>query len=86
VRVGIPSLRKKVVDLPCEVSYELKYFQLCVCVDPLRLGGIRGKKITPSVCWEVLRKSLQLTSGRQKEAQVQKRIFKFSVFGYGNLS
>jgi hypothetical protein len=56
VRVGIPSLRERVVALPCEASWELEDFG-CVCVAPLRLGGLRGKKSTPSVGWEVPVKS-----------------------------
>ena len=34
-----------------------------VCVSPLRLGGLRGKKSTPSVGWEVPMKSDRLTRG-----------------------
>jgi hypothetical protein len=32
-------------------------------VAPLRLGGIRGKKSTPSIGWEVLVKSQRSASG-----------------------
>jgi hypothetical protein len=46
-----------VVALPCEASWELEDFWLCVCMAPLRLGGLRGKKSTPSVGWEVPMKS-----------------------------
>jgi hypothetical protein len=49
-----------VVALPCEASWELEDFWLCVCVAPLWLGGLRGKKSTPSVGWEVPVKSLRL--------------------------
>jgi hypothetical protein len=33
-----------------------------VCVAPLRLGGLRGKKSTPSIGWEVPVKSHRSTS------------------------
>ena len=33
-----------------------------MCVVPLRLGGFRGKKSTPSVGWEVLVRSQGSTS------------------------
>jgi hypothetical protein len=36
-------------------------------VAPLQLGGIRGKKSTPSVAWEVPMKSQWLASGRCTE-------------------
>jgi hypothetical protein len=50
-----------VVALPCEVIWELSY-SLVVCVAPLCLGGIKGKKITPSVHWEVPVRSQRLAS------------------------
>jgi hypothetical protein len=28
-------------------------FSGIMCIAPLQLGGLRGKKITPSVVWEV---------------------------------
>jgi hypothetical protein len=34
-----------------------------VCVAPLRLGGLRGKKSTPSIGWEVPVKSRRSASG-----------------------
>jgi hypothetical protein len=37
-----------VVARPCEVSWELYFLSSCVCVAPLWLGGLRGKKSTPS--------------------------------------
>ena len=55
------------VALPCEASFELEYFSGFVCVAPLWLGGLRGKKSTPSVGWEVPVKSLQLASERSEE-------------------
>jgi hypothetical protein len=61
-----------VVDLPCEASCELEDFWLCVCMAPLRLEGLRGKKSTPSVGWEVLVKSQWLASRRRKGTPVAK--------------
>jgi hypothetical protein len=46
-----------VVALPCEASWDLEEFWLCVCVAPLCLGGLKGEKSTPRVFWEVLMKS-----------------------------
>jgi hypothetical protein len=51
-----------VVARPCEASWELVDLWL-VCVAPLQLGGLRGKKSTPSVGWEVPVKSHRSTSG-----------------------
>jgi hypothetical protein len=51
-----------VVARPCEVSWEIVVLWL-VCVAPLQLGGIRGKKSTPSVGWEVPVKSHRSASG-----------------------
>jgi hypothetical protein len=48
-----------------------------VCVAPLRLGGIRGKKRTPSVGWEVPVKSPWLASGELDGAQARENIFEF---------
>jgi hypothetical protein len=36
---------------------------MVVCVDPSRLGGLRGKQITPSIGWEVLVRSRRSMSG-----------------------
>jgi len=47
----------------------------------LRLGGIRGKKITPSIGWEVLVKSYWSTSERFTEHAGQQ--LKASYLGYG---
>jgi hypothetical protein len=52
-----------VVDRPCEVSWELVEISGQECVAPLRLGGLRGKKSTPSIGWEVLVKSRRLVGG-----------------------
>jgi hypothetical protein len=38
-----------------------------VCVAPLWLGGLRGKKSTPSIGWEVPVKSQQSTSSSRTE-------------------
>jgi hypothetical protein len=38
-----------------------------VCMAPLRLGGLRGKKSTPSIGWEVPVKSHRSTSGSWTE-------------------
>jgi hypothetical protein len=51
-----------VVARPCEASWELVDSWL-VCVAPLRLGGLRGKKSTPSIGWEVPVKSRRSASG-----------------------
>jgi hypothetical protein len=40
-----------VESLPCEASLELLFGFLCVAL--LWLGGLRGKKSTPSIGWEV---------------------------------
>jgi hypothetical protein len=39
-----------------------------VCVAPLRLGGLRGKKSTPSIGWEVPVRSRRSTSGSCTES------------------
>jgi hypothetical protein len=49
------------VALPCEASWELEDVG-CVCMVPLRIEGISGKKSTPSVGWEVPMKSIWLAS------------------------
>ena len=43
-----------------------RVFMVCVCVTPLRLEGLRGKKSTPSIGWGVPAKSLQLAVGRSE--------------------
>jgi hypothetical protein len=50
-----------VVARPCEASWELAFSGI-VCVAPLRLGGLRGKKSTPSIGWEVPVRSQRLAS------------------------
>jgi hypothetical protein len=43
---------KEVEACPCKGKLEL-VSDLNLCVTPLRLEGIRGKKSTPSIGWEV---------------------------------
>jgi hypothetical protein len=43
-----------------------------VCVAHLRLGGLRGKKSTPSIGWEVPMKSRQSASGSCTECMGHK--------------
>jgi hypothetical protein len=57
-------------------------FSLCVCMAPLRLGGVRGKKSTHSIGWKVPVKSRWLASGRQEEVKAYKINFGFFTFGY----
>jgi hypothetical protein len=40
---------------------------MCVCLAPLRIGGIKGEKSTPSVGWEVPVRSQRLASGSWSE-------------------
>jgi hypothetical protein len=47
-------------------------------VAPLWLWGIRGKKSTPSIGWEVPVKSSQLASRELDEAQARENFFEFS--------
>jgi hypothetical protein len=56
VRVGILSLRE---SGGCTLRGELgaRGFLVSVCMAPLQLGGLRGKKSTPSIGWEVPMKS-----------------------------
>jgi hypothetical protein len=51
-----------VVARPCETSWLLDVLGL-VFVAPLWLGGLRGKKSTPSVGWEVPVKSHRSARG-----------------------
>jgi hypothetical protein len=50
-------------------------FSGIVCVAPLRLGGLRGKKSTPSIGWEVLVRSHWSTSGIWMERMHWEDIF-----------
>jgi hypothetical protein len=72
-----------VESLPCEESLELLF--LVSCVWPLcGSGGLRGKKSTPSIGWEV---SVKSWIGKRKVGMVQisrlKRNIKFYFLGYG---
>jgi len=64
VRVGIPNSRKRVVALPCEVSWELENSS-CLCMVPLQLGGLKGKKSICIVGWEISMNSRWLASRRR---------------------
>jgi hypothetical protein len=52
-------------------------------VAPLWLGGLRGKKSTPSIGWEVPVKSHRSTSGRSMERAGQR--LRAGDLGYGTL-
>jgi hypothetical protein len=52
VRVGIPSLKKEWKLFLARQAWKLLFVGF-LCVAPLRLGGLRGKKSTPSIGWEV---------------------------------
>jgi hypothetical protein len=54
-----------VVAQPLRRAEELETLWLCVA--PLRLGGLRGKKSTPSVGWEVPVSSLRSASLEQEQ-------------------
>jgi hypothetical protein len=71
-----------VVGLPCEEGWELEDFGF-VCVAPLRLGGLRGKKSTPIVGWEVPVNSQELASRRSEGAPLLGKTFIFVGFRYG---
>jgi len=51
---------------PFEVILELAFSGI-VCMAPLWLGGLKGKKSTPSIGWEVLVVSHRLASGNCME-------------------
>jgi hypothetical protein len=52
---------ERVEALPCEASLELLFYGF-LCVSPLWLGGLMGKKSTPNVGWEVLMNFFRLVS------------------------
>jgi hypothetical protein len=60
-----------VVARPCEVTWELDFSMVLVCMAPLWLRGLRGKKSTPSIGWEVLVRSqwLASSSGMKNECE-----------------
>jgi hypothetical protein len=51
-----------VVAQSCEVNWVLSFSGI-VCVSPLQLGGLRGRKSTPRIGWEVPVRSHWLESG-----------------------
>jgi hypothetical protein len=53
-------------------------FSLVVCVAPLQLKGLRGKKSTPSIGWEVPMRSHRLASESEEDRQQLKDIRKLS--------
>jgi hypothetical protein len=55
-----------------------------VCVAPLQLGGLRGKKSTPSIGWEVPVKSHRSASGSCTERAGQR--LRAVTLGYGTLA
>jgi hypothetical protein len=72
-----------VVAQPCEARWELAFSGI-VCVAPLRLGGLRGKKSTPSIGWEVPVRSSRSASERQEGAQARNNNLRLFISGYGN--
>jgi hypothetical protein len=70
-----------VVAQTCEVSWELAFFGI-VCVTPLWLRGIKGKKSTPSVGLEVPVRSHRLASRSWMESMHDNEYGAFA-FGYG---
>jgi hypothetical protein len=62
------NLGKRVAALPCEASLGAIVCWFFVC-GPLRIGGIREKKSTHSIGWEVPVKYLLLTRGRREGVQ-----------------
>jgi hypothetical protein len=57
-------------------------FSGIICVAPLRLGWLRGKKITPRVSWEVSVRSHRLASESWTES-ARDNDFQAFTFGYG---
>jgi hypothetical protein len=68
VRVGISSLGESGGSTLRGKMGARGFFKLVVCVVILRLEGLRGKKSTPSIGWEVTVKSPRLVRGRSKGA------------------
>ena len=56
-----------------------------VCVAPLQLGGLKGKKSTPSVGWEVPMTSSWLESEEIDIARSWEGTFRIQFIGYGIL-
>jgi hypothetical protein len=67
VRVGIPNSSERVVDLPCEVIWELDYSGCIVC-GPFVDRGAKGEKSTSRIGWEVPVRSHRLASGSKEES------------------
>jgi hypothetical protein len=68
VGVGIPSsVRSGSSALRGELGASRNLW--IVCVAPLRLGGLRGKKSTPSIGWEVPVKSRRSAAGVARSAR-----------------
>jgi hypothetical protein len=67
-----------VVARPCEVSWELEFSGI-VCVASLQLRGLRGKKSTPSVGWEVPVRSHRLASRASRSWMERKHRTKTSA-------
>jgi hypothetical protein len=79
--VGIPSLGNEwYLDL---ASWVLEFYGI-VCMAPLQLGGIKGKKSTPSIGWEVPVRSHRLASRSWME-RGRENDFGSSAYGYGML-
>jgi hypothetical protein len=58
-------------------------FSGIVCVAPLWLGGLRGKKSTPSIGWEVPVRSHRSASQSWMEREHGTITSGFFAFGYG---
>jgi hypothetical protein len=65
-----------VVARPCKVSWELDYSLVCV-LGPFAARGIRGKKSTPSIGWEVPVRSQRLASKELDRAQARDNDLRF---------
>jgi hypothetical protein len=72
-----------VVAQPCEASWELVVLWFSVC-GPFAAWGLRGKKSTPSVGWEVPVKSHRSTSGSCMERAGQR--LRAVTLGYSTLA
>jgi hypothetical protein len=87
VGVGIPSsVRSGSSALRGELGASRNLW--IVCVAPLRLGGLRGKKSTPSIGWEVPVKSRWSASGscteragHHSERAIRQRYALFILYG-----
>jgi hypothetical protein len=82
VGVGIPSSVKS-GSLALQGEMGASEFYGLVCVAPLRLRGLKGKKSTHNVGWEVPVKSHRLTRKSSTERAGQQ--LRASDLGYGTL-